>query len=166
MADPVTLAVGSTLLSAGMKIAGQYAAGQAAEAEAKFQQGLLERKREAERKAQKENVSRAMDDKRRAMARLQAQQAARGFAGGSTQLAVFGEIEDRYDERINEMTNQSLDRIGAYQDQSAMIGFQSKQQKKATQFGMIGTAVKGVTTAGIRGYEFNKQYGDDPFKIF
>lgn len=167
MAVPaVPLAIGATLFQTGVSMYSQNKAAQAADAQAKHEQQLLANRRDAERDALKKNTSKMLSDKRRKMAEVHAQQAARGFARSGTQLAVFGEIDDRLDEQIEATTNQALDRVAQYGNQIAMSKFDQKQRKSAAKMDMFSTALGGAVSAGFRGYQTKQKYGDQPFKIF
>tara|TARA_R110000868_G_scaffold124963_5_gene330206 strand:+ start:1017 stop:1529 length:513 start_codon:yes stop_codon:yes gene_type:complete len=166
--DPISLTLISTALSAGMGLAQQRQAGQAAKAEAGYQTGLLTRKAESERDVLRENSRRQLIEKERQLAEVRVSNAARGFANSGTQLAVFGDIGSRLDDRINQSASQAMGQVASYNEQKRMIAFGETQRKAAVPLQtagiLVGAAVKQY--AGMKS-DYNT-FGDkaNPFGIF
>jgi hypothetical protein len=166
--DPVSLTLISTALSAGLGLAQQRQAGQAAKAEASYQTSLLTRKAESERDALRENTRRQLIDKERQLAEVRVSNAARGFANSGTQLAVFGDIDSRLNDRINQSASQAMGQIANYNEQKRMIAFSEAQRKAAAPLETAGILI-GAATKQYAGMKSDYQtFGDkaNPFGIF
>lgn len=170
MADGgLSLLIASTVASAGVGVASQISAKNAADAQSEANQDLLDRRQQNERQAMVENSKRQQANKNRYLAQLRAQQAANG---GNTQagtpLAVFGDIENRYDEEINEATNRALDSLGQIESQKQNLRFGDRQRSAAMPLNMaaigIGAATKFASGYGANYDRFGKKA--DPFGIF
>jgi hypothetical protein len=155
------------LASAGAGFSAQKQAEDAADAQSKSQQNLLERREEDQRQAMVENSKRLQGNKMRQLAQVRASQAASGFNTSSgTPLAVFGEIGTRMDDEINEQTNRALDAIGEIQNQSKNLAFNDTLRASA---GGIQRMTLGVNAAASYGSTYKSDYkrsGTDPFGIF
>ena len=167
MADPLTIMAISSVVSTVAGIGAQVSAQSAADASSKNQQNILDRRKEAERNKLNENSERLQSNKQRRLAQLKVEQAAGGFSTGSgTTLAVFGDIESRLDDEIDESTNQGLDIIGQINNQKANLKFGDKVRKTAGKFKMATTLINGATQFGS-GYASNyDRTGKDPFNIY
>jgi hypothetical protein len=165
MAAAIPLVV-STLVSTGGALYAQKSAENAANAQSEHNQNLLKRKKETQRAALAENSTRQQANKRRYLAKIRAQQAASGFnIDSGTPLAVFGEIESRLDEDINESTSRALDAIGNTDNQMKGLQFGDEQREIAGNVNRVGIGVKSVSDFST-GYSDNYQrYGSDPFGI-
>lgn len=162
-----------SFLAAGISIAtsiyGIRQQSAAAKAQAGYQTAILKRREEDERNTLRENSRRALIDRERALAEVRVSQAARGFSASGTNLAVFGEIENQLDDRINQASNQALDSISQIQGQSQMIRFSEQQRKSAIPMQYAGAFIKGATQAYAGGKQDYALYGDkaaNPFGIF
>lgn len=166
-----TLATGAFILSSvvglGTQLYAQSASNNAAEAAAKSQANALNRQKENQRQALVENSKRQLRNKERQLAQLRASQAASGFnTDGGTPLVIFGDIESRLDEQINEGTSQALDAIGNTQNQINNVAYGESLRKQAnganTAAIFVGSAAKFAS-----GYASNyDRTGDDPFSVF
>jgi len=159
--------IGSTLLSAGAGVIAQKSAQNAADAASESQQNFLDRKTEDERQALTENSKRQQRNKQRYLANLRANQAASGFnTTAGTPLAMFGEIESRIDDEIDESTNRALDSLSRIQSQKSNIAFGDKIRGAAAKTNMMAFGVKSATKFGSDYAANNERYGADPFGIF
>ncbi len=159
--------IASTLLSAGAGVVAQKSAQNAADAASESQQNFLDRKTEDERQALTENSKRQQRNKQRYLANLRANQAASGFnTTAGTPLAMFGEIESRIDDEIDESTNRALDSLSRIQSQKSNIAFGDKIRGAAAKTNMMALGVKSLTNYGAGYAETNERYGADPFGIF
>ena len=167
MADPLTIMAISTVVSTVAGVGSQVAATSAANAASKNQQNILDRKEESQREALTENTKRLQVNKTRQLAQPRASQAAGGFSENSgTSLAVFGDVESRVDEEINENTNRALDALGNIANQKKNLQFGDKVRKTAGRIKIVSTLIGGATQFG-KGYGANyDRTGSDPFKIF
>ena len=162
-----SLLVASTLLSTGASVYAQSSAKNAADAQSEHQQNVLKNRQDAQRNALVENTDRLQARKLRAMAQLRANQAASGFNTTSgTPLAVFGEMESRFDDEINESTNQALDAIGRIRSQQSGLRYGDRARSSAFGTNMIATGIGALTDFGT-GYGANyDRSGSDPFGVF
>jgi len=139
---------------------------QSAKVEAKNRQNVLARRQEDERNALRENTRRRLDEKKRHLAKVRVQNATSGFANSGTQLAVFGEIESRLDESINEATSRSMASINKYGQQIKLSKHSAKIQNKAFRTAQIGNVIKtGTKAAGAYSNNYDRS-GYDPFSIY
>ena len=101
------------------------------------------------------------------MAQVRASQAAGGFSQTSgTPLAVFGEIESRLDEQINEQTNRALDALSSIKSQRDNLAYSDSLRDSAYSTNLLATGIAGVASYAV-GYKKDYQAsGDDPFGIF
>lgn len=160
------MALASAAISTGATMYAQDRASKAADAEAKYREGLLSRRATDERNALRENSKRRFAERRRRLAEVRARQAATGFANSGTQLVVFGEFRSRLDEEIEDATNQGVDRIASHNQQIQMSQFTTKQRKSAERINQYSTLVKGATSAGSGYYSNYRETGGDPFSLF
>ena len=162
----VALLIGSTVASTGASLVAQKSAENAAEAQSKSQQNLLERRAENQRQALAENTKRQLENKRRQLARVRLNQAASGFNTTSgTALAVFGDIEDSLDQQIEEQTNQALDAYQMTRSQQANLAYGDQVRRQAGGINRMAIGIQGVTNFAS-GYQDNyDRYGSDPFGI-
>jgi hypothetical protein len=161
------LLIASTVASTGGALYAQKQAKDAADAQSEQQQGVLQRRQEAQRNALAENTDRMQARKLRAMAQLRASQAASGFnTGAGTPLAVFGEIESRFDDEINESTSQALDAIGRIRSQRSSLEYGDRARSSAFGVNMAATGIRGATSfaAGYGANYDRTKY--DPFGVF
>lgn len=167
MADPVTLLIVGTLVSTTAGIHAQKSAENAANAQSKSQQNLLERRKEDQRQALVENSKRQQRNKERQLAQVRASQAASGFNTESgTSLAIFGEIETRIDENINEQTSRALDGLGQLQSQKDQLAFGDELRSQAGSTQRLAVGIQGATQFAS-GYTSNyDRTGSDVFGIF
>lgn len=167
MADPLTIMAISTVVSTVAGIGAQVSAQSAADASSKNQQNILDRKEESQRQALTENTKRLQANKTRQLAQLRVSQAAGGFSENSgSSLAIFGDVESRIDEEINENTNRALDALGQINNQKANLKFGDKVRKTAGKIKMATTLINGATQFGS-GYASNyDRTGKDPFNIY
>lgn len=167
MADPLTIMAISSVVSTVAGIGAQVSAQSAADAASENQQNILDRKEESQRQALTENTKRLQANKTRQLAQLRASQAAGGFSENSgTSVAVFGDIESRVDEEINENTNRALDMLGQINNQRANLKFGDKVRKTAGRFQMATTLIGGATDFAS-GYSANyDRTKKDPFNIY
>jgi hypothetical protein len=161
------LSIFIALASTGAKLATQKSAKDAADAQSQSSQNFLERKQENERLALVENTKRQQQNKERQMAQVRASQAAGGFSQTSgTPLAVFGEIESRLDEQINEQTNRALDALSSIKSQRDNLAYADSLRDSAYSTNLLATGIAGVASYAV-GYKKDYQAsGDDPFGIF
>ena len=166
MFDPVTLGV-AALGKGAMAIRSQSQASNAAKAESRYQQDLLDRRQTDERNAQRENASRLLEDKTRAIERVKLDQAGSGFATNiGTPLAVLGEIDERYSEQVDNTLQSQENNIAALGHQSRLIGYQRTQNQKLAKLNMWSTAF-GTGLNAAKGYDYgHNKTGKDPFNIF
>tara|TARA_R110000772_G_scaffold55100_5_gene125721 strand:+ start:252 stop:890 length:639 start_codon:yes stop_codon:yes gene_type:complete len=167
-ASPGTaFAIGSSIVGTGASVYSQIAAKDAADASSENQQQVLKQRQDNQRNALLENSDRLQARKMRAMAQVRASQAASGFNTGSgTSLAVFGEIESRFDDEINESTNQALDAIYKTRSQAAGLKFGDRARSSAFGVQLAATGIQGATnfaSAYGANYDRSKQ---DPFGVF
>lgn len=157
----------STIASTVAGIGSQVAASSAANAASENQQNILDRKQENQRQALIENTKRLQANKTRQLAQLRVSQAASGFREGSgTALAIFGDVESRIDEEINENTNRALDALGSIANQKKNLQFGDKVRKSAGRINVVSTLIGGATKYG-QGYGANyDRTGSDPFGIY
>lgn len=156
-----------TLVSTGAGVYAQSAAKNAADAQSESQQNLLARREENQRVALSENSKRQQANKLRQLAQLRVAQAASGFRTDSgTPLAIFGDIETRIDEQINEQTSRALDAVGTIQSQRANLAFGDQLRSDAFGTNLLATGIQGASKYGS-GYGRNyDRTGSDPFSIF
>lgn len=149
--------------------AGAYsidASKKAAGVEAEVREDHLKRKQEDARNALRENTKRRLQEKKRRLARVRVQNAASGMANSGTQLAVFGEIESRLDEGIDEATSRSMGVISNYQSQIDNSKFQTSLNAKAAGTAQFANVIQGVGK-GVTAYAGNyDRTGQDPFNIY
>lgn len=166
-----TLATGAFILSSvvglGTSLYAQSAANNAAEAAANSQTNALNRQKENQRQTLIENSKRQLRNKERQLAQLRASQAASGFNTSSgTPLAIFGDIESRLDEQINEGTSQALDAIGNTQNQINNVAYGEDLRRQASGVNTAAIFVGAATKFGS-GYASNyDRTGNDPFSVF
>lgn len=137
-----------------------------AQAAGETRENLLKRKQTDERNTLRENTNRRLDDKKRYLKKLRVQQAASGFVNSGTQLEVFGEIENRLDEGIDEATSQGFTRLNNYDAQIANSQFATQQSNASAnlQFAALGV---NTAVAGVKGYRDDvDRNGKSAFSIF
>ena len=145
----------------------QVVAKDAADAASENQQLTLEQRRQNQRNAMVENSDRLQARKLRAMAQVRASQAASGFNTGSgTALAIFGEMESRFDDEINESTNQALDAIYKTRSQAAGLKFGDRARSSAFGTQLAATGIKGLTDLGSAYGSNYDRTKSDPFGVF
>ncbi len=169
----VAIAAVGTIVSVVAQSRAKDAAEQSANAQAAHQQALLARQESNQRVALRENVKRQESNKVRQLAQLRVTQAAGGFnTTNGTQLAIFGDIETRLDEQVNEQISQGLDAIGDTRNQSEAIGFTNQVQNSVrdAEFGanVFSTVAEGASDVfGAAKKNFNATgKGANPFGIF
>tara|TARA_R110000850_G_C9996151_1_gene468198 strand:- start:31770 stop:32294 length:525 start_codon:yes stop_codon:yes gene_type:complete len=159
--------VASAVLSTGATVYSQKAAKDSADAASEHQQNVLDRRHDSQRNAMVENSKRLQARKLRSLAQLRAQQAASGFNTDSgTPLAVFGEIESRFDDEIEESTNQALDALTRTRSQQAGLAFGDSARSSAFGPQMVATGIGALANFGSAygaNYDRTKQ---DPFGVF
>ena len=168
MASAAVLIV-STLVSAGTALNAQKSAEEAANAQSQSQQNLLERRAEDQRQALVENSKRQQDNKQRRLAQLRASQAASGFDTTSgTSLAIFGDIEGRLDEDIDESISRGLDAIGTLDNQRDSLAFSDDLRADAGGAQRLGIGINAATgfVSGARSNFQRTGNGPNPFGIF
>ena len=167
MADPVTLLVGSTILSTGASLVAQKSAQNAADAQSESQQNLLQRRAEDQKQALSENARRQLENKQRQLARLRLAQAASGFKTDTgTPLAIFGDIESTLDQGIEEQTSQALAAYQYTRSQQTNLAYGDELRRQAGRVNRMAIGVQGVTQF-VGGYQDNyERYKSDPFGIF
>ena len=139
----------------------------AANAAAKTRENLLERRKTDERNVLRENTRRRLENKKRYLSKLRVQQAASGFTNSGTQLAVFGEIESRLDEGIDEATSQAFSRLNNYDSQIANSKFSNKLSNSASNLQFMALAANTATSAYTSYKGDVDRYGkDNVFSIF
>lgn len=166
MASAAILGI-STLVSAGAGLYSQKSAENAADAQSKSQQNLLDRRGEDQRVALTENSKRLQRNKLRQLAQVRVAQASSGFnTDGGTPLAVFGDLESQYDDQIDESTNRALDAIGNINMQRESLQFSDKLRSQAGGINRMAIGVNAATSFGA-GYKDNYDRSkSDPFNIF
>ena len=163
----VGLLLATTLISTGATVIAQQSAKDAADAQSQSQQDALERSNENNRQALIENSRRQRRNKQRQLAQVRASQSASGFnTQGGTQLAIFGDIESRLDEQLNEQTSQALDVIGNRNSQISNLQFADGVRQSSFNTNLLSTGIQAGTSfgSGLRN-NFNRT-GDNPFGIF
>lgn len=167
MGLPTAFLIGSTVASAGVGLVAQRQAKAAADAQSQAQQDFLTRQQENQRQTLIENTRRQQANKMRMLAQVRAQQAIQGANTTSgTPLAIFGDIENRIDEEIDEMTNQALDAIGRTRSQRQNLEFGDQVRAAADPINTMALGVRTLTNFGT-GYADNyERFGSDPFGIF
>lgn len=165
MADPVSATL--LIVSAASSVYGHNQQVAAANAATKTQENLLNRRIQDQRNATVENSKRRLAERDRYLSKVRVQNAASGFSNSGTQLAVFGEIQNRLDEQINEATSQAFTQINQNQDRIRANRFANDQRVSAlnTQLGasLINTAVGGYRQGKA---DYNRYGGNNPFGIF
>ena len=156
-----------TLVSVGTGLHAQKSAENAAQAQSKSQQNLLERRKEDQRQALVENSKRQQRNKERQLAQVRASQAASGLNTQSgTSLAIFGDIESVLDENINEQTSRALDGLGQLESQRDQLAFGDELRADAGATQRLSIGIQGATQFAS-GYASNHdRTGSDPFNIF
>ena len=144
---------------------------EAAEAEATARQDLHNREGQNQRNALKENSRTRLLDRERRLAELRVHQAASGFsAKGGTQLAIFGDFKSKLDDRIDEATNQGLDRIAQVRGQSKMDAFSTGNQisnlRYTGKMDAIGAGISGAAKAYKVSQREKRATGSNPFDNF
>lgn len=147
-------------------IQAQKSASYAADAEADYREKLLARKATDEKNALRENSRIRLLERQRAMAELRVSQAASGMAFSGTALAVFGEIGSRYDDQINEATNQGLDRIASYNHQIQVSKWSTDMRHSAEKLErrntLIGGGIKLASGMASTYKTFGTSFGKKP----
>lgn len=169
MADPVTALVVSSIVSAGTGFVAQKSAKDAADAQSQSSQNLLERNQENQRQALVENSKRLQRNKDRQLAQLRVSQAAGGFNTTSgTPLSLFGQIETRIDEQVDEQTSQALDAIGRTQAQRDSLAFSDSVRDSSHSSNQLASGVKGaVGFVSSYGQNYRRTgRGINPFGVF
>lgn len=159
-------AIASIVISAAATAYGIEQSKAAAEAEAKTRENLLERRQADARNALRENTRRRLEEKKRRLARIRVQNAASGLTNSGTQLAVFGEIESRLDEGIDEATSRGMGTIGNYAHQIELSKFQTRINAKTAQsqhIANVGQSVRKYAKSYASNYD---RTGSDPFSIY
>lgn len=130
----------------------QAAKGQA-NAQAETQRRALKRQEADQRNALRENSRRALEDKKRYIASIRAQQARSGMNFSGTALQVFGELEDSYDQRINDQQDQALNQIRQTQYNRQMVDFNHRANladiRSSRNIGMMSTTFQTADRAAI-----------------
>lgn len=157
----------AAISSAGAGIYAQKSAEDAANAQSKSQQDLLERKQSNQRQALIENTKRQARNKERQMAMVRLAQSASGFKTNSgTPLAVFGDIESGLDDEINETTSRALDAIGTSKSQIQNLRTGDKWRAHAGSIQRMAIGVEAATNyASAYGDNFDRS-GQDPWSVF
>jgi hypothetical protein len=160
--------VGSTLLSTGAAIFGAQQSKLAGQAEAKTREQLLKRKQLDAREAHKINTKRRLEERQRHLSKVRVQNAATGIANSGSQLAVFGEIESRLDESIDEATSRTMGTISNYGHQIEQSKFMTGLNNRAANLSMVSAGIRGVTglAKGLSSNYDRSGKGVDPFSIF
>tara|TARA_R110000764_G_scaffold16146_3_gene45367 strand:- start:1882 stop:2382 length:501 start_codon:yes stop_codon:yes gene_type:complete len=140
---------------------------QAAKVEHKNRENTLARRQENERNALRENTKRRLEEKKRRLSRIRVQNAASGLTNSGTQLAVFGEVESRLDEGIDEATSKSMGRINDYSHQIELSKFSTQMKVQAANTSQYTNLVKTGVRLGAakKAAEDNGTY-KDPFSIY
>lgn len=164
MANPFTV---MAVISSVVGFAAKKQAQAAANAQSKNQQNHLERAKENQRQALVENSKRQQQNKERQLAQIRVGQAASGFnTDGGTPLSIFGDIETRMDEQINEQMSSALDAIGNTESQIKNLQFGDKIRSAADKMDMVAFGVESAAKFGS-GYTANyDRTGSDPFGVF
>lgn len=144
----------------------QKSASSAADAEAKAQENLLERRAEDQRNATRENARRMLLDRQRTLSELRVRQAAQGFSQSGTQLAVLGEFGSRLDEQIDEATTRGLGVVQQYRENIRMARWSTGVRHTAEGINLLSTGIQGATKLGSSLYSDYRQNGVNPFNIF
>lgn len=155
----------TAVVSTGAALYAQKASSVASKAEAKYQQQLLQKKANAERATLSENTRRQLIERQRQLSQVRVNNAASGFDSTGTQLAVFGEIESRLDDRINQGVTQGFNQISSYYDQLRMSQFSETQRKKSELPSYLATGIKGVTSFVADLKSDYDRYGSDAFDV-
>ena len=168
MADPVTATLLiSSAVGLGTSLHAQKASQNAADAAAKSQQNALERRKENQRQALIENTRRQERNKQRQLAQVRASQAASGFNTESgTPLAIFGDIESRLDEQVDESTSRGLDGISATNSQIDNIEFSDSLRDSAGRQERFAIGIGAVTKFSGDLTKNHDRTGFNPFGIF
>jgi L-rhamnose isomerase len=172
--DPVSMAVVSTAVGMYSQYRQTKVATATAKAELAARQTYYKRAEDSQRNALKENTRIRLEERQRALSELRVNQAARGFASGGTQLAVFGDFKSRIDDQIDEATNQGLDQIAQIRNRSSMdtfvAGNQISQMKYSGRMGLISTGIEGATNIFQTKQKQDYMMGDNPrrspFSVF
>jgi hypothetical protein len=168
MADGgLSLLIISSLVSAGGGLIAQKSAENAAKAQSDYQKNLLARKEGNSREALKENTKRDLRNKSRQLAQIRLAQAGSGVnTTTGTPLAVFGEMENAIDDRINEGTNLALDAIGDLKQEQENLRYGDKQRKAAGKIDRMSLGIKAATSFSGGLSDVNDRYGSNPFGLF
>jgi len=172
--DPVSMAVASTVVGMYSQYRQTKAATATAKAELSARQTYYKRAEDSQRAALKENSRIRLEERQRTLSELRVNQAARGFANGGTQLAVFGDFKSRLDDQIDEATNQGLDQIAQIRNRSTMDAFttgnQIAQNKYAGRMGLLSAGIEGATDIFKTKQKQDYMMGDNPrrspFSVF
>lgn len=157
----------SALASTGAAMYAQKSAENAADAQSKADQDFLDRKRENQRQALIENSKRSQRNKERQLARVAMAQASSGFRTNSgTPLAVFGDIESRLDDEINESTSRALDAIGNTANRIKNLRFGDKLRAYTGKAERMAIGVKGATDYASAYAGNYDRSGQDPWSVY
>ena len=150
--DPISLTVIalSTAYAAYSSSQQTKHATKAAKAESTARQNLYDREEQNQKNALTENSRTRLRDRERKLAELRVHQAASGFSSsGGTQLAIFGDFKSKLDDRIDEATNQGLDRIAQVRGKAKMDAFSTRNQIDSIRYkgkmDLIGIGIDGAT---------------------
>ena len=167
MADPVSLLIVSSLVSAGSGLIAQKSAENAANAQSENAAALLKRKEGNARNALVENTKRDQRNKQRQMAQIRLAQSGSGAnTTTGTPLVIFGDMENAIDDQINEGTSQALDAIGSLKSQQDNLAYGDQQRKQAGKIARMGIGVNAATDFAGGLSDINQNYGTNPFGLF
>ena len=157
----------SALASTGASMYAQKAGEDAANAQSKSQQNLLERKQSNQRQALVENTKRLARNKERQLAMVRLSQSASGFnTNAGTPLAVFGDIESGLDDEINETTSRALDAIGTTKSQAQNLRTGDKWRAHAGGIERMAIGVEGVSNYASAYAGNYDRSGQDPWSVY
>lgn len=164
--DPISL----TLMAASgaMQAYSQKQQGDASQDTAEYNAKLSERQAQAQRHDRQVNSTRMREDMNRKLATYRAQAAANGvISDEGSPLAVYSESRDRFDEQIDQYTQQAITRESLMMDQARMQRYQGEEAAKAGKISAVGTLL-GTAAKTASGYAGGVKQGSikDHFGLY